>query len=548
MNRPVRRSAGRSCLNEETGAVAIIVALFLVALLVLAALVLDLGSLYDHDRELQSAADAGALAGAQELVLSRGNLGSADRLTRRYVSSNTAPNSSVVEGNLAAWAPVIDAKSVTVDLREDHVPFIFARVIGRSEGAVSARARAEVKYLTGVENLFPVALLIMNPEKFRFVFRSGNTVVGHFDITDKDEDGVFGKESVGDGEPLPTVAPGRYEIDLQAITKDIDGKEVVGLELPSIGYWWVSNPSNPSEKLYKVGMSYSGGMVTVKAEVASSAVDPTLETLQASLGGRVFQLDRSGTTFTGSVTAPTGTDNNKGYGVHELSISFPKFDKEKATTITCGRYVAFQEDVPLKSLMMMGTSFYTGYSRTSGEQESQWAEIVTDHPDMWDEYTMKLSAQAGSGLYSGNWRLADIFANQNVRDEMSEVDPAVLDSWDLNTPLYIGGPLWPEAGAKVGQVWQGLDDRKADWQARFPDDKEGWRYVIVPYVNFDPDLSGTSKKYVIRMFATFRIDSYSSKGPDKGEIKGQFIEWVAPGTWSDEPSGPLYVETAVLTE
>jgi hypothetical protein len=535
-------------LGDDSGAVAIIVALLLVVFLVLGALVLDLGSLYRHDRELQSAADAGALAGAQELVLSRGNLSAAENLTRQYVSSNTSPNSSVVEGNLAAWAPVIDAKSVTVDLRENHVPFSLARVIGRSEGSVRAHAKAEVKYLTGVNTLFPVALLIMNPEKFRFVFRAGKTVVGSFDITDENENGVFGEGGGEGGGTLPSVSAGRYEVDLQAITRDINGNEVVGLELPSIGYWWVSNPSDPAEKLYRVGMSRSGGTVTVKAEVASTAVDPGLQTLQASLGGRSFQLSRSGNVFTGSVSAPTGTDNNTGYGVHELSITFPKYDTEKATTITCARYVAFEQDVPLDYLMMEN-SFYEGYSRRTDQgREFQYAEIVTDHPDMWDPYTMKLSAQAGGGLYSGNWRLSDIFANQNVRDEIAEVDPEVLDSWRLNTPLYIGGPLWPETGAKVGQVWQGLDDRKADWLARYPDDPDGWRYVIVPFVNFDPDLAGTSKKYVIQMFATFRIDSYSKKGQDKGDIIGQFIEWVAPGSWSDEPSGPLYVETVVLTE
>ncbi len=53
----------RSHLKDETGAVAVIVALFLLVLLVVGALVLDLGSLYDRDRELQSAADAAAEAG-----------------------------------------------------------------------------------------------------------------------------------------------------------------------------------------------------------------------------------------------------------------------------------------------------------------------------------------------------------------------------------------------------------------------------------------------------------------------------------------------------
>ncbi len=548
--RESREAPRRICtwhmLRDESGAVAVIVALVMVLLLSVVALVVDLGSLYDHDRELQTAADAAALAGAQELIRSRGDFGSVEDVARQYVSTNSAPNSSVAEGHLTPWSPVIDARSVTVDLREEQVAFTFARVFGRNEGAVTAHAQAEVKYLTGVETLFPVALLIMNPEKFRFVFRAGNTVVGSFDITDEDDDGSFGEGGTEGGGTLPGVSAGLYEVDLQAITRDVDGAEIVALELPDIGYWWVSNPSDPEEKLYRVGMSQGGGTISVEAEVASTVI---ADTLDGSLGSNRFSLTRqSGNTFAGSVTAPTGTDNNTGYGVHELTITFPKVDKkDKEITVTCGRYVAFEEDVPLKYLMME-PSFYTGYSRKSPEREFQWAEIVTDHPDMWDPYTMKLSAQAGSGLYAGNWRLADIYANQNTRDELAQADPAVLDSWKLNTPLFIGGPLWPQPGAAVGQVWQGLDDRKASWRARFPDDPNGWRYVTVPFVNYDPDLAGSSRKYVIQMFATFRIESYSKKGQDKGEIVGQFIEWVAPGSWSDEPSGPLYVMTAVLTE
>ena len=62
-----------SGLRDESGAVAIIVALVMVALLSIVALVIDLGGLYDHDRELQTAADAAALAGAQANVTARHN-------------------------------------------------------------------------------------------------------------------------------------------------------------------------------------------------------------------------------------------------------------------------------------------------------------------------------------------------------------------------------------------------------------------------------------------------------------------------------------------
>jgi Flp pilus assembly protein TadG len=138
VNSPVRELARHGRINEESGAVAIIVALFLVVLLVLGALVVDLGSLYDHDRELQSAADAGALAGAQQIIVNSHPdtvWESPAELAEDYVGANAAPTNSQASiqwGNLAPWEADVDVVegSVTVDLRENGVEF-FARVIGR---------------------------------------------------------------------------------------------------------------------------------------------------------------------------------------------------------------------------------------------------------------------------------------------------------------------------------------------------------------------------------------------------------------------------------
>ncbi len=528
-----------SRLREQRGVVAVIVALCLVMLLVLVALVVDLGGLYDHDRELQAAADAAALAGAQELIYSKGSLAAASAKAVEYVSRNAAL-SSVVEANLAPWAPVVDLKSVTVDLREDEIPFSFAPVIGRQEGSVTAHAKAELKYLTSIDSVAPVALLLMNPEKFRFVFATGgknSTVVGSFDIRDDDGDGRYGESGEGGGTLSSNIAPGLYYVTLQAIGT-VDGVEQVGLELENIGLWWVSDPNDSKEVLYRVGMERSGDTINVRVVVASSI---TGNTLQAELGkNRSFTLYRQGSTteFRGSITAPTGTDNNTGYGTHDLEV------KVGNKWITCGRYVAFHSDVPLKYLMME-PSFYAGYSRQRGESAFQRAEIVTDIPATGDgkTYTMKLGAQTGGGLYSGNWRLSDIYRNKNTREELATFDPNVLATWELNYPLRIGGPLKPETGASVGQVIHGLEDRIAN----SPDD-EAWRYVVVPFVDYDPDLAGSSKNYTIRAFAAFYITEFTKKGQDKGDIRGRFIRWLAPGEWSDQPSGPLYVETAVLTE
>ena len=59
-------------LKNDTGAAAIIVALMMVPILVCAALVIDVGAAYMRRTQLQTAADAGALAIAQDCASASG--------------------------------------------------------------------------------------------------------------------------------------------------------------------------------------------------------------------------------------------------------------------------------------------------------------------------------------------------------------------------------------------------------------------------------------------------------------------------------------------
>jgi hypothetical protein len=78
---------------------------------------------------------------------------------------------------------VVGERSVTVDLTENHVPFSFARVIGTSEGTVSAHAKAELMYLTGLPQVAPVAIPYLDPDGFKVhVGRSTSHEVTAFDL------------------------------------------------------------------------------------------------------------------------------------------------------------------------------------------------------------------------------------------------------------------------------------------------------------------------------------------------------------------------------
>lgn len=529
--------------SKEDGAVAVIVALAMVALLAIVAMSVDLGQLFVHDRELQTAADAGAQAGALELIYTGGGQAAAAGQAQAYVDTNVAA-SRVVAGNMAAWAPAVDARSVTVDLVEQSVPFLIAPVVGLMEGRVTAHARAEVKYVTGTDKLFPVAINYMNPHRFRFLIKNGaGAEVHRFEVGDSDGDGTF--DSVTSGGSFTPGAAGVYTVDLQAV--DTDGE--VGVELPGIGLWRVANPSNPSEKLYRVGMSHDvgGATVTVRIQAAASVTDARLN---ARLGTTGFDLvAQGGGVYQGTVVAPTKTGND-GWQTHDLKI-------QKLTgNDSVGRYVAVHPDVPLRHLMFQ-PSFYDGYSGIVGQTSSLGAKVVVRILTFGDTYVMKLGNQAGSGLYSGNWRIADIYPGENTRSEIGTVP--IPDTWVPIHPLVIGGPLEPEPGASVGQIKGGLDDRLGGSSPAFttgelqtlslgeilarmpPDDPY---FVIIPIVEF-ASIQGASKPYKIAGFCGFYITSYTKAG----DVDGVFIRWAAPGSWSDsKPPGNLYIETAVITE
>jgi Flp pilus assembly protein TadG len=551
--------------HGEEGAVAVLVALLMVAFLALMALVIDLGGLWDHDRDLQGAADMGALGGALELLYTGGNTASARRVvddpTTGYVARNSWPTSNVVFANLSRFDVAVDPSSVTVDLTEQNIPFFFSGVLALLPGGgtpnftAHAHARAQVAYVTGVDKLFPVAINYMNPHRFRFKLTKGlykytedadgrisptNPAVYSFDLADGDGDGVFdtGGTTVADN------SPGGYYVSLEAI--DTDGQ--IGTVLPNIGLYRVADPTEPLQRvgLYKAS---GGSTITVKVQTLASVTDTSFS---AKFGSGNFTLYQTAPgLYEGSVEAPTKTGND-GYNTYDVIIN------KLAGNDPVARYLALHPDVPLREVIMM-PSFFDGYSTVAGSTASVSARVEVRILTFGSEYVMKLGNQAGSGLYSGNWRIADVYRNQNVASEIGTVP--IPDEWAdlLHHELTIGGPLKPESGAAVGQIKNGLDTRLAGKSPSFttaelqtlPLDQILNRmpendpyFVIVPIVEFSA-MHGTSVPYKIAGFSGFYITSYTKAG----DVEGVFIRWAASGEWSThKPPGDLYMQTAVLTD
>lgn len=138
-------------LRDDRGAVAVLTALLLVPLMVCAALVVDIGASYVQRRQLQNAADASALAIAQDCGKGNCSAGNNQTTANSFTSAN-APGRAAT----AQVAPVT-GNTVTVTTKAT-VNYAFAPVIGISNNTVTAKASASWGSPTGGQSILPLAI------------------------------------------------------------------------------------------------------------------------------------------------------------------------------------------------------------------------------------------------------------------------------------------------------------------------------------------------------------------------------------------------------
>jgi len=132
--------------KRDQGSMLILTMVVLTALLGIGALSTDMAVLYVEKSNLQNAADASALAGAQELP---GKPQSAYSIADQYASSNhTALSAIKISSN---------NKEVLVTAQKE-VPLYLARFFGISSKVVSAEARAAVLSAHSIKGVTPLSI------------------------------------------------------------------------------------------------------------------------------------------------------------------------------------------------------------------------------------------------------------------------------------------------------------------------------------------------------------------------------------------------------
>lgn len=154
---------------DNSGQVAIIAAVVMMALLASLSLVVDVGMVFQARRQAQTAADAGALAAAARLAEGR-STGDALQAAGRYAQLNGMPASPALEfpGADSVMVKIATVKKTAV-----------ARVFGRSDVAVGATATASWKAAAAVKGLAPFAV-----PRFRVSDHIGASNTGVFELGD----------------------------------------------------------------------------------------------------------------------------------------------------------------------------------------------------------------------------------------------------------------------------------------------------------------------------------------------------------------------------
>jgi hypothetical protein len=152
--------------RSESGQVIVFFAFILMAMVGMAALVIDVGSWYRADRHLQTAADAAALAGAQELptkpstavtvAMDFGTVRNGSGLAALSVNP-TIPRSDTIHVSATAKAPGIFARAISAAYNE---------VIVKAEAEAQVFAPLSLKNVAPIAVYKDMACTVSNPSCF----------------------------------------------------------------------------------------------------------------------------------------------------------------------------------------------------------------------------------------------------------------------------------------------------------------------------------------------------------------------------------------------
>ncbi|MBN2847238.1 MAG: hypothetical protein JXP72_02170 [Coriobacteriia bacterium] len=531
--------------RADDGAVAVTVAVMLIVLVLFAAIAVDLGYLFTVRRQLQTAADAAALAGARLLAEGDGNVAILAEAAHYAEDMNgVAPAEDLW---MVAGAPEteVGADFVQVTVAKD-APLFFGRVLGSSFTEVKASARAEIAYLTGVGGVVPWSAPIIRANRIAVRIDGGP------DVWLTDQGGGLWSGTV----TAPAAAADGYPVDVvlynsQTAYPDGTSDYPDGVPEPVTGAAAVYVPTDTAS----VRAVWLDHPVVTAGETSSvtlyvrSSMSPS-----ARFDGRNYNLD-----------AVAGEPD-----LWRVALDVPASDDLHAVypvEIKAGQGNASTEVGNAATLLVRRSTFpmldvtLSDYSPAAGQAVTVSVRL---HDYIYGErYAMRV---AGGGGEVGNFCAIDLSTVRHTPYWMNPQHPAAYDlsaDPDYRPPTYynylekrypfvihIGDTIWTEPGAMSGpqtdqalQIRFGGDNRTFD---QWVSDGSGAsrRIVTVPIVEKMQLVTGTSPVRVVAL-AAFYVEPESDIR--RNDIVGRFIEYVTPSdSISETPTDEFAITTVRL--
>lgn len=505
--------------KNDDGAVAILFAIVFLVLVGIAALAVDVGYWYTCKRQLQSAADAAALAGCQELAEGRAVDGTVnDYAGRNFTMPLSAPKSRVA-------GIQVGSNYVKVTVETDADVFLSRWLLGRGDTLIQAQSVAKVGWLAGGRAPVPWGLTVINIGELTATL-GGETI------------SMSGGE---DGYWSGTFSPGRSgslvmnATNGMGYTEEFNGLISVA-SLPSTGR--ITSIDVDKSTLTSGVDSVAYATVTLAAPLAAD------EKLQASLG--TAKVDMSPVTSLQYECALPVPGTSDPYVRMPLTITLGT--GKGGESVTCGVMVR-RANYILQEVEVHPLAVRPG--------DSVSVDVLPLTFRYGVRYQLKVEGGAGT---TGNYQALD-FASLNHSEcgypDMPEPGQSGGADYQDNivgnegVVLHLGDIVTTLPGDKVGPTSSGISERLAGYPilsfdawvaAGKPETKQ---LCIIPICEKTEDQTGRSVLKVVS-FATFFIEVPPS---GKDPVIGRFIEWTAPGWFvvDDKPS-ELAIAAVHLTD
>ncbi len=529
--------------RRDEGATALTVAIVLTVLVGVAAFAVDMGYLYAIRRQLQTAADAAALAGCRTLA----DEGTEAEI-RAVVDEYAALNAVAPGDDLQVVDTRVTADAVQVTVAKDTGLF-FARVLGRDAAHVEARAKARIAYLTGMRGLVPWSVPVIHANRVTVRVAGGAEVplgeVGNGRYagsvvvpTDAGTAGTLLTVTAYNSQTVyPDGSPNEYPNGVPETIEDAAAVWVRSATAP-IQDVWLSKPVVTS------GVDASVRLYVVAASEPEARFDHKGYKLKAFAGepGRYYvDLDVPQTTAT--------------VEVYSVDVTVGK-GNEKFTVTNAARLVVRRSTYPIADVQVSPAVI------TDGESRVVHVEVQLHDYVYGERYELKVVA----GSEVGNFCALDLGTVKHPPNWRNPQDPSEFDvntdpaykpptyycylAQELPFVVHLGDTIWTETGNLSGpSTERALDERFAgdtrtfaQWEALGRPASR--RVVLVPVVEKMQVVTGQTPMRVVSLGA-FYVEPDSDL--QKDTIRGRFIEYVSPSDdISDEPPDGLYMMTVHL--